>query len=224
MKHVTFDHDRAARIGLPEAVYCEGKPPDVLDALVLQLAEIKAGPVLFTRLTADVVARLCKQAAVLLDHDPQSRTAFFGGTFPARADFCAAVVTAGTADLSVAQEAVRTLSFLGLPSSLIVDVGVAGLWRLQSRLDEINRHDAVIAVAGHDAALATVLGAMTPLPVVAVPTSIGYGVASGGTAALHSMLSSCAAGLTVMNIDNGFGAAFAVARIANLLKKSTHVR
>lgn len=222
MMHVTFDHDRILRIGLPEAVYCEGKPPEVLDALVLQLAEIKAGPVLFTRLAADVMARLCKQAAVLLDHDPLSRTAFLGGTFPARADFCAAVVTAGTADLSVAQEAVRTLSFLGLPSSLIVDVGVAGLWRLQSRMDEINRHDAVIVVAGHDAALATVLGSMTRLPVVAVPTSVGYGVASGGTTALHSMLSSCAAGLTVMNIDNGFGAAFAVARIANLMKMRMH--
>ena len=89
-------------------------------------------------------------------------------------------------------------------------------------MDEINRHDAVIAIAGHDAALATVIGAMTPLPVVAVPTSVGYGVASGGTAALHSMLSSCAAGLTVMNIDNGFGAAFAVARIANLLARIKH--
>ena len=219
-----FDHDRVLRMGLPEAVYCEGKSTEVLDALVLQLAERKAGPVLFTRLTEDVMGRLCKQVLALLDYDPMSRTAFFDGTFPLRADFCTAVVTAGTADLFVAQEAVRTLFYLGLSSNLIVDVGVAGLWRLQSRLDEINRHDAVIAVAGHDAALATVLGAMTPLPVVAVPTSVGYGVASGGTAALHSMLSSCAAGVTVMNIDNGFGAAFAVARIANLLKKHTHDR
>lgn len=224
MTPVTFDHDRTLRIGLPEAVYCEGKPPDVLDALILKLAERKVGPVLFTRLSLEVLAQLCEQAVGLLDYDPASRTAFLGGTMPSRAEFCTAVVTAGTADLAVAQEAVRTLRFLGLASTLVMDVGVAGLWRLQSRMDEINRHDAVIAIAGHDAALATVIGAMTPLPVVAVPTSVGYGVASGGTAALHSMLSSCAAGLTVMNIDNGFGAAFAVARMANLLKNRRHDR
>lgn len=222
MIHVMFDHDRQIRIGLPEAVYCEGKPPDVLSALVQHLAERHSGPVLFTRLDTNTLAQLDKEAATALDYDPLSRTAFLGGTLPPQTGFCTAVVTAGTADLAVAQEVVRTLTFLGLPSSLMADVGVAGLWRLQSRLVEINQHDAVVVVAGHDAALATVLGAMTPLPVVAVPTSVGYGVASGGTAALHSMLSSCAAGLTVMNIDNGFGAAFAVTRMANLVRIRTH--
>lgn len=219
MTPVVFDHDRARRVGLPEAVYCEGKPTEVLEALVLQLAEHRSGPVLFTRLHADMLSRMHPSTVDLLDHDALSRTAYLGGTWPEHAGFRTAVVTAGTADLAVAQEAVRTLRFLGLPSSLVADVGVAGLWRLQARVDEINRHDAVIAIAGNDAALATVLGAMTPLPVVAVPTSVGYGVASGGTTALHSMLSSCAAGLTVMNIDNGFGAACAVVRIANLTRR-----
>lgn len=222
MIHVTFDHDRPLRIGLPEAVYCEGKPPEVLGALVQHLAERQSGPVLFTRLDSNTLRQLGEAAEAALDYDPLSRTAFLGGTLPGQTGFHTAVVTAGTADLAVAQEVVRTLTFLGFPSSLITDVGVAGLWRLQSRLIEINEHDAVVVVAGHDAAIATVLGAMTPLPVVAVPTSVGYGVASGGTAALHSMLSSCAAGVTVMNIDNGFGAAYAVARMANLLRTRTN--
>jgi NCAIR mutase (PurE)-related protein len=222
MIHVTFDHDRTTRIGLPEAVFCEGKPPEVLNELVLHLAERQSGPVLFTRLNISVLEQLGGTAVAALDYDPLSRTAFLGGTLPVRAGFSTAVVTAGTADLAVAQEVVRTLEFLGLPSSLITDVGVAGIWRLQAKMLEINQHDAVVAIAGLDAALATVLGAMTPLPVVAVPTSVGYGVARGGTGALHSMLSSCAAGLAVMNIDNGFGAAFAVARMANLLRTRTN--
>lgn len=215
--NVIFDYDRELRVGLPEAVFCEGKPPGVLAALVLELADAARGPVLFTRLSSNLLRELGSQAALLLEHDALSRTAYLAGHWPLQDGFRTAVVTAGTADLSVAHEAVRTLYFLGLPTTLIVDVGVAGPWRLQQRLEEINTHDAVIVVAGCDAALATVLGSNTPLPVVAVPTSIGYGVARGGETALHSMLSSCAAGVTVMNIDNGFGAACAVARIARLV-------
>lgn len=197
--NVIFDYDRELRVGLPEAVFCEGKPPGVLAALVLELADAARGPVLFTRLSSNLLRELGSQAALLLEHDALSRTAYLAGHWPLQDGFRTAVVTAGTADLSVAHEAVRTLYFLGLPTTLIVDVGVAGPWRLQQRLEEINTHDAVIVVAGCDAALATVLGSNTPLPVVAVPTSIGYGVARGGETALHSMLSSCAAGVTVMN-------------------------
>lgn len=213
--NVVFDHDRARRIGLPEAVYCEGKPAAMLAQLVLELANASQGPVLFTRLSSELLAALGPQVAGLLDHDPLSCTAYLAGTWPPQGSFRAAVVTAGTSDLAVAHEAIRTLHFLGIAASLIADVGVAGPWRLQQRLEEINSHDAVIVVAGCDAALATVLGASSPRPVIAVPTSVGYGVARGGEAALHSMLSSCAAGVPVMNIDNGFGAACAVARIAN---------
>lgn len=215
--NVIFDYDRAHRVGLPEAVFCESKPPEVLAELVLELAAAARGPVLFTRLSSDVLRELGPQIAGLLDHDALSRTAYLAGHWPLREGFRTAVVTAGTADLSVAHEALRTLRFLGLPATLVADVGVAGPWRLQQRLDEINSHDAIIVVAGCDAALATVMGSNTPLPVVAVPTSVGYGVARGGEAALHSMLSSCAAGVTVMNIDNGFGAACAVTRIARLV-------
>jgi NCAIR mutase (PurE)-related protein len=214
--NVVFDHDRAERVGLPEAVLCEGKPPAVLAALVLELAAAGRGPVLFTRLSSEALRELGPEPAALLDHDPLSRTAYLAGAWPLREGFRTAVITAGTADLSVAHEALRTLRFLGLPAMLVADVGVAGPWRLQQRLAEINAHDAIIVVAGCDAALATVMGSSTPRPVVAVPTSVGYGVARGGQAALNSMLSSCAAGVPVMNIDNGFGAACAVARIARL--------
>lgn len=215
--NVIFDYDRALRVGLPEAVFCEGKPPAVLAALVLELAGAARGPVLFTRLSSGLLRELGSQAAGLLDHDALSRTAYLAGHWPLQDGFRIAVVTAGTADMSVAHEAVRTLHFLGLSTTLIVDVGVAGPWRLQQRLDEINAHDAIIVVAGCDAALATVMGSNTSLPVVAVPTSVGYGVARGGKTALNSMLASCAAGVPVMNIDNGFGAACAVARIARLV-------
>lgn len=209
-----FDHDRARRVGLPEAVYCEGKPASILASLVEELAAAERGPVLFTRLSKELLSELGPKAAGLLNHDPLSRTAYLAGTWPLRPGFRIAVVTAGTSDLAVAHEAMRTLQFLGLSALLVADVGVAGPWRLQQRLDEINAHDAVIVIAGCDAALATVMGANCPRPIVAVPTSVGYGVARGGETALHSMLSSCAAGVPVMNIDNGFGAACAVARMA----------
>jgi NCAIR mutase (PurE)-related protein len=117
----------------------------------------------------------------------------------------------------VAAEAARTLTFSGVECQSIVDVGVAGLWRLEARLDEIREADIVIAVAGMDAALVSVLGGLVAAPVIAVPTSVGYGVAAGGTAALHSSLASCAQGVTVVNIDNGFGAACAAVRMLSLL-------
>jgi len=113
----------------------------------------------------------------------------------------------------VALEAARTLTYLGIRNEVYIDVGVAALWRLQERISEINSHDVVIVVAGMDAALASVVGGLTSRPVIAVPTSVGYGVAEGGAAALNSMLASCASGLLVTNIDNGYGAACAAFRI-----------
>ncbi len=221
--NVVYDYARQERIGLPEAVMCERKPPRALEELLREFQARRSGPVLFTRLAPEVLASLDPVCAALLEHDPLSRTAYYNGTHPARSGFRTAVVTAGTSDLSVAHEALRTLRFLGLSALLVADVGVAGPWRLQQRLEEINAHDAVIVVAGGDAALATVLGSFTPAFVVAVPTSVGYGVATGGSAALSSMLASCAAGVPVMNIDNGFGAACAVARIANWARRRRDV-
>lgn len=213
---VVYDYGRMDRIGLPEVVYSEGKSPVILDALLGDLIMRQAGPVLFTRLDQILFDRLSAEHVAHLDYDAVSRTAWLGGCYPGRDDFRIAIVTAGTSDLVVATEAARTLRFLGFSSTLIADVGVAGLWRLLERLPDINTHDGVIAIAGGDAALATVLGGITPRPIIAVPTSVGYGVAAGGQAALHSMLSSCAVGVPVMNIDNGFGAACAMVRLANV--------
>ena len=210
MRDVIFDHNRAARIGLPEAVFCEGKARETVLELITSLADAPA-PVLFTRLAPDIVVELPDAARAGFDYHPLSRTGY-AATLPARGGRVA-VVSAGTADGAVTWEAARTLGYLGITASVYEDCGVAGLWRLVDRIGEINTHDVVIVVAGLDAALASVLGAMTHRPVLAVPTSVGYGVASAGGSALNSMLASCAPGVAVLNIDNGYGAACAAARI-----------
>jgi NCAIR mutase (PurE)-related protein len=151
-------------------------------------------------------------AGVELDFDAESGTGFLHGTLQTRPG-SVSVVTAGTSDLQVANEAARTLEFLGIANACIADVGVAGLWRLQARIQEIRAADVVIAVAGMDAALTSVLGGLVAAPIIGVPTSTGYGAARNGETALNSMLCSCAQGVLVVNIDNGFGAACAAARI-----------
>ena len=150
------------------------------------------------------------------DYHPLSRTAY-GLRMPDYPHGSVAVVSAGTADGFVTWEAARTLEYLGIACDVYEDCGVAGLWRLEKRLPEINAHDAVIVVAGLDAALASVLGGLTPKPLFAVPSSVGYGTASGGMTALNSMLASCAPGLGIFNIDNGYGAACAAARVLHAI-------
>jgi len=213
---VLFDHGRAERIGLPESVFCEGKPFEAVTLLALEHTRPDAHPILFTRLSPDVFARLPAEATSRLDYHPLSRTAF-NRTLPARARGKAAVVSAGTSDGSTTWEAARTLAYLGISHTVYEDSGVAGLWRLTSRLEEINTHQVVIVTAGMDAALASVIGGLTSRPVIAVPTAVGYGVAQGGETALHAMLASCAPGVAVMNIGNGYGAACAASRILSLL-------
>jgi len=215
-RDVLFDIDRSVRIGLPESVFCEGKPVEALVALLRKFARGSGHPVLFTRLSADVFAALPSDVRSGVDYHANSRTAW-GDTLPRRGQGRVAVVSAGTSDGAVAWEAARTLAYLGIEHSVFEDCGVAGLWRLLERLPRINEHDVVIAVAGMDAALASVLGGLTPKPLLAVPTSVGYGTARNGESALQSMLVSCAPGVSVFNIDNGFGAACAAARIVGLL-------
>ncbi|MEP1122944.1 MAG: nickel pincer cofactor biosynthesis protein LarB [Ilumatobacter sp.] len=210
------DHARLERIGMPEAVLCGTKTVDQVRAIAVELASSSNGPRLLTRLGDEQLDALPQAVLDRLDDDRTSLTAFLDGTLPERSG-TVAVVAAGTSDASVATEAARTLRFSGVHCELIVDVGVAGLWRLEARLDEIRSADIVIAVAGMDAALVSVLGGLVAAPVVAVPTSVGYGVAAGGTAALHSALASCAQGVTVVNIDNGFGAACAAVRMLSLV-------
>lgn len=216
MHGILFDHARAARIGLPEAVFCESKSPDSLQALLLEHGNRPGQPVLFTRLRPEIFAAMPEEARRPYQYHELSQTAF-AAALPPRPRGSVAVVSAGTADGRTTWEAARTLEYLGIRHEVYEDNGVAGLWRLTSNLESINAFDALIVVAGLDAALASVMGGLTSRPVFAVPTSVGYGAARGGETALASMLVSCAPGVAVLNIDNGYGAACAAARVVNLL-------
>ena len=215
MTSVLFDYDRPQRIGLPEAVFCQGKSVDVVQSLLERFHRGSGTPVLFTRLQPDVFASMPEAIRNGIDYHALSRTAF-GETLPPRDRGSVAVVSAGTADGSVVWEAARTLEYLGIRHTVYEDCGVAGLWRLLERIDAINAHDVILVVAGMDAALASVMGGLTAKPLIAVPTSTGYGASEQGFTALKAMLASCASGVTVMNIDNGYGAACAAVRIVNL--------
>jgi NCAIR mutase (PurE)-related protein len=207
----TVDHHRHLRSGLPEAVYGPGKSPAHCVAIVGELLQNGTGPVLLTRtdesqraacLDAHGAATEASRSMVWRLPDPTSTAKI-------------AVVTAGTSDIPIADEAVLTLRAYGFDPSVVTDVGVAGLHRLLARLDELTDADALIVVAGMEGALASVLGGLTGAPVVAVPTSVGYGAGLDGVTALLAMHASCASGVTVVGIDNGFGAACAIARMFN---------
>lgn len=206
------DTERPVRLGMPEAVLCEPKSDDQLVAIVEQLRGDPAPPTLFTRLEAERYFALPEPTKEALCYHQPSATAQLNGALPKRPG-SVTVVAAGTSDLAVASEAQQTLEFSGLASLLVVDVGVAGLWRLEARLEEIRSADVVIVVAGMDGALTSVVAGLVGAPVIAVPTSVGYGVAKGGETALAAALTSCAQGLVAVNIDNGFGAACAALRI-----------
>lgn len=211
------DHHRHLRQGVPEAVYGPGKTPEQCAEIVLELLAEPGGPVLLTR--ADPGQAQAVDAAVTAaGHEPASST--LAGGLATLAWRQAAprtgrvlVVTAGTADQEVAAECTAVLSSLGFAPTLLCDCGVAGVHRLLSSVDELAEADAVVVVAGMEGALASLVGGITPAPVVAVPTSAGYGAALEGVTALLAMLASCAAGITVVGIDNGFGAACAVGRL-----------
>jgi NCAIR mutase (PurE)-related protein len=203
------DHHRALRQGMPEAVFGPGKSPEQCARIVAELLDHGAGPVLVTRVSADQVKAIeaavgpgVAHAGCLLYREPR----------PTRTS-TVAVVTAGTSDTPVADECALTLRAHGFAPTRITDVGVAGLHRLLARVDTITRADAVVVIAGMEGALASVVGGLTGAPVIAVPTSVGYGTSLEGVTALLAMLSSCASGVTVVGIDNGFGAACAVARM-----------
>jgi NCAIR mutase (PurE)-related protein len=207
--YARVDHHRTLRIGLPEAVYGPGKTPTECAEIVAELlTEEGGGPVLLTR--ADDA-----QAAAAVARNPGAQVE--GHTLvwrpaPERPGQVF-VVTAGTADLPVARECSATLTAFGFRPQSLTDVGVAGVHRLLVSADELASANAVVVVAGMEGALATLVGGITPAPVVAVPTSVGYGAALEGVTALLAMLASCAAGVTVVGIDNGYGAACAVARL-----------
>lgn len=209
---VRLDLQRVGRIGIGEAVLSDAKTVDQLVAVLAQ-ADGAGASMLMTRLREDQFEALPDVWRRRLDYEPLSRTAFFGLPATPRDTQEVVVVTGGTADVAAAREAVRTLEFHGFVATEIYDIGVAGLWRLQEQVPAIGAHTVVIAVAGMDAALPTVLSGLVSSVVIAVPSSVGYGVAQGGATALRSLLSSCAPGLVVVNIDNGYGAACAAMRV-----------
>jgi NCAIR mutase (PurE)-related protein len=208
---VLLDFDRRSRIGLDETIFAEGKSVAQLD-VILGIAEERAVTLFITRLSQEKLDALATRWRSRLDYCQLSRTAIFGTPPAVAASTPVAIVSGGTSDVPVAREAERTLAFSGIAAAVHFDVGVAGLWRLTSRLESIGRCPIVIAVAGMDAALPTVLGGLIPALIIAVPTSVGYGVAAGGRTALNALLASCAPGITVVNIDNGYGAACAALR------------
>lgn len=202
------DHHRTLRQGAPEAVYGPGKAPDHAAAIVAELLDAGASPVLLTRASDE-------QAAAALAANPggtQHGTTVVWRPAAPRPERVV-VATAGTADLPVAEECAAVLEAHGIEPIRLTDAGVAGVHRLLREVDVLADADAVVVIAGMEGALASVVGGLTPAPVVAVPTSVGYGAALEGVTALLAMLSSCAAGLTVVGIDNGYGAATAVLRM-----------
>jgi NCAIR mutase (PurE)-related protein len=206
------DFERGARIGLDEALFCESKTVDQISAIV-DAVRAKTGRMLLTRLDQSKHEALLARHGAELEYDPLSRTAILGQPHSTVASEPVAIVMAGTSDLPVGREAARTLAFVGQPYREYTDVGVAGLWRLLEKIEDIQSSPVVIVAAGMDAALVSVVGGLVSSPVIALPTSVGYGVASGGATALHAALASCAPGISVVNIDNGYGAACAALRI-----------
>jgi NCAIR mutase (PurE)-related protein len=206
-----LDTDRERRTGLVEVVYAPGKTDDQLDRLVARCLELH-GKVLVTRVDADRAAPLLGRYPGLCHHDLARVLEARPTGGPALPTV--AVVSAGTSDQPVAEEAAVVLEHLGHAVDRVADIGVAGLHRLGAVLDRLRSSRAVIVVAGMEGALPSVVAGLVDRPVVAVPTSVGYGASFGGLAALLGMLNSCAAGVGVVNIDNGFGAATLVHRIA----------
>ncbi len=203
--HTTLDTHRELRQGMPEAVYGEGKTAGQLAEIMARLHACHQRA-LATRVDAGK-ARAVREALPECRYAPMARILTLGDLPAPPAEPLAVVACAGTSDLPVAEEAVETLTFLGHRVERLTDVGVAGVHRLFQRLELLRAAGVVISVAGMEGALTSVIGGLVAAPVVGVPTSVGYGVSDGGRTALHAMLASCAPGVAVVNIDNGFGAA-----------------
>ena len=213
-----LDHDRASRRGYPEAIYCTGKTPEQVGMIAAAVRD-QPHTTLFTRADKDHAAAVLAELPGAF-HDQQANLLAWPAEAPLATGGLVAVLAAGTSDLPVAKEAQLTASYLGRPTELVVDVGVAGLHRVLSRLELLRRARVVIVAAGMDGALPSVVAGLVAAPVVALPTSVGYGAAFEGLAALLTMLNACAPGVAVVNIDNGYGAGHLAAQIAAPLSSS----
>ncbi len=209
--YAKVDHHRALRQGAAEVIYGEGKTAEQIAGIARNMLENHQRTVLITRLSrekADIVAKVLP-----LDYRDVCRIGLIGTLPTPEEGSCVAVCSGGTSDMPVAEEAAVTAEALGSRVIRLYDVGVAGIHRLLSHVEDLARARAVIAVAGMEGALASVVGGLVDCPVVAVPTSVGYGAAFHGLAALLSMLNSCSSGVSVVNIDNGFGAGYLASMI-----------
>ena len=210
---VRLDLERQARRGYPEAVYCAGKTAEQVRRIAQELGDHPEITTLFTRATVEH-ADAVREALPDAHWDPEARLLAWPPACPEGSGGTVAVLCAGTSDLPVAKEAWLTARYLGRPAELVVDVGVAGLHRVLGHLELLRSARVVVVAAGMDGALPSVVAGLVRAPVIAVPTSVGYGSAFGGIAALLAMLNACSPGVSVVNIDNGYGAGHLAAQIA----------
>lgn len=215
LEFAKVDHHRALRQGFPEVVFGQGKTPEQVAAIVSRIRAAGANA-LVTRATAEQFARVAAAAPEAAFHEAARAITAASGPVPRTGKGTVLVLSAGTSDQAVAEEARVTAEFLGNEVRTIRDVGVAGLHRLLAHSAELAGARVLIVVAGMEGALPSVVGGLVDKPVIAVPTSVGYGASFGGIAALLGMLNSCASGVTVVNIDNGFGAGYAASLINRL--------
>ncbi len=209
----TLDLARADRRGFPEAIYCEGKTAAQVGRIAAALRAHPHQIALFTRASTEHAVAIRRELPDALYDSPSGLLAWPGSPPPPSGGLVV-VVAAGTSDLPVAREALLTAQYLGRPTELVVDVGVAGLHRILAKIELLRLARVLIVAAGMDGALPSVVAGLVTVPVVALPTSVGYGAAFGGLAALLSMLNSCSPGIATVNIDNGYGAGYLAAQIA----------
>lgn len=212
--YAMVDHHRELRQGAKEVIYGAGKTPEQMDGILHSMESRDETDIIITRLSPEAAKSLKQNHH--LNYDPLSRFGLVNPTGAVTAPGFIAVVSGGTSDMPVCEEAARTAEALGNRVERVYDVGVAGLHRLLSKLDILMQARVVIAVAGMEGALASVVGGLVDCPVIAVPTSVGYGANFGGLSALLSMLNSCASGVSVVNIDNGFGAGYMASMINHM--------
>jgi NCAIR mutase (PurE)-related proteins len=210
----SIDQHRNIRTGYPETIYCEGKTPEQVAVIIDKMKENNKN-ILGTRASKEVYDKVIETVPEAVYH-PLARVITVREQTEVFSEKIIAVVTAGTSDIPVAEEAAITAETMGNRVDRIYDVGVAGIHRLFARLDRIRAANVIIVVAGMEGALASVVGGLVDKPVIAVPTSVGYGASFGGVSALLTMLNSCAAGVAVVNIDNGFGAGYLASNINQL--------
>ncbi len=217
MENHNVDHDRENRIGFQEVVYGESKSIEdlygILDSFIREDKNV-----LITKLQAEKAEMLMKKFPEAF-YDNASGIFILKVLKDLKEKNEVAVISAGTSDIHVLNEVYYTLKYMGVHAKKVNDVGVAGVHRLMGKIDMLKSFKILIVIAGFEGALPTVIGGLLPQPIIAVPTDVGYGVAKGGNVALNAMLSSCANGISVVNINNGYGAAMSAVRILNLLKK-----